>query len=440
MISIKNIINKKEFFYKFSNLIPYLAFFFLFPGFFIYHTLLGLGAINAILGGYFSFVSIFFFPLLLFRYITYANSKKINIYNIDFYYFIYLLYFFSIVVINFIDGANQVIVINHIAAIIYSLNIFMIFKMVNFKYPTFKIFSMLSLFVMSAIVFIFSVDGAFYLAPLGIALDPESVATYQGFSRSYLITFIVVISFTRQFYIRSLLYFLAVPTLFLNTARSEFAALLLLIPIIEFYHSKSKMNFILFFSFLLISIMLLEEKILSLFPNNRTLELLDLSQSTSANLRHHLTLNAVKTIFNNPLFGDYASYASGYYSHNFLSAWVDLGFFGILYISIILIVPAFKLFFYGYFHRKKSQDFILVFSFMCIAILLLLMSHDFTDMLVGATLGAYTKYRYEEKNAKNRSPHVGSPPQRHSDFYQTVPQHGTAWLQSYAGGGRRPRR
>jgi hypothetical protein len=73
--------------------------------------------------------------------------------------------------------------------------------------------------------------------------------------------------------------------------------------------------------------------------DNRILELLDLSQSTSANKRHHLTVYAMQTIAAHPILGDYASYKPGYYSHNVLSAWVDLGLFGFVYLLAIPSCP-----------------------------------------------------------------------------------------------------
>src|SRR5438445_6797228 len=90
----------------------HLAFFLLFPGFFFYNTFLGLGVIGAFLGGYFSLVSLaFLFPLIFF-YVVDAKRKKNYFQKTDFYYFIFLIYCFIVVVINFIAGTNSAIVRN----------------------------------------------------------------------------------------------------------------------------------------------------------------------------------------------------------------------------------------------------------------------------------------------------------------------------------------
>ena len=101
------------------------------------------------------------------------------------------------------------------------------------------------------------------------------------------------------------------------------------------------------------------DQLITSIPDNRILELLDLSHSTSANKRHHLTMHAVQTIKAHPFLGDYASYAPGYYSHNILSAWVDLGLFGFIYLNAILVIPALPMFLREYFASRRNGCFIL---------------------------------------------------------------------------------
>lgn len=376
----------------------YLAFFFLFPGFFFYNTFLGLGVIGAFLGGYFSVVSLaFIFPLIFF-YLVEVKRKKTYFSKTDFYYLIFLIYCFFVVAINFIAGANTLIARSHFLEILYSINGFIIFKMIALDDKKLMTIMILSLMAMSAIVFYFSVDGSFYLKSLGTSTNPESLATYQGFARSYLITFVVIISFVRSITARILMYAIAVPTLFINTARSEFVALLFLIPIIEIYYAKHKLKMAsaMFVIFAIVSLNF--EYILERLPDNRVLELIDLSQSSSANLRHHLTDQALQTINNNPILGDYASYAVGEYAHNILSAWVDFGLFGFIYILIIFTWATLRLFFEGFFLKTKPSDFLLAVSLMSITFLWMLTSKTFFDITIAASLGAYAKYRCGEKN------------------------------------------
>jgi hypothetical protein len=403
-----------------------LAFLALFPGFFFYHTLLGLGLTGAFLGGYFAPVSLLVAPALCFFYAYQVRRRSAHLGLPDVCFFFYMAYFLVVVAIQAAAGANPVIVGNHLLGILFIVNMFFIFRLTDFGRADVRLAGLLSLLAMSAIIFAYSVDGAFYLAPQGTALNPESLATYQGFSRSYLVGFITFIAFCRSLPLRLLLYCVAAPALFFNTARSEFAAMLFLIPIIEIYYARRKMVLAAVLAMLFLVIYPNLETLLSLLPNNRILELLDLSQSTSANKRHHLSMYAWNTIVQFPLFGDYASYSPGFYSHNVLSAWVDTGLFGFLFVLALLILPTLHMFIAGYLLPKKSAIFLLALCFSCVTLLLLVNSHYFTDMFIGASLGAYSKYRFGRKHGPHRSPDLGPSAPRHPHLRQAVPQAGAA--------------
>ncbi|NHZ96271.1 hypothetical protein [Massilia sp. CCM 8734] len=403
-----------------------LGFFALFPGFFFYHTALGLGKIPAVLGGYFAPVSLLLLPLLFFCYTSKVRQDRDYLGKSDLAFFLYLAYFALIVGVNAIAGAKMTVVTNHLLGIIFMLNVFFVFRMSAPDERRFRLMALGSLFAMSAIVFAYAIDGAFYLAPLGNAKTPESLASYQGFSRSYLFTFALAITCTRARSLRMLLYCVAASTLFINTARSEFAAMLFMIPIIELYYTRQKVLMAAGFLFLFLMVYSNLEQLLSMLPSNRILELLDLSHSSSANARHHLSTYALNSIAQFPIFGDYASYSPGLYSHNVLSAWVDTGIFGFLFVLGILIVPAIPLFFKGYFSRDRSGAFILAFSLCCITLLLLITSHYFTDMLIGATMAAFSSYRYGMTHAHHRTSDIGPPASRHPHLYQAMPGAGTA--------------
>jgi hypothetical protein len=397
------------------------AFLALFPGFFFYHTLLGTGTTGAFLGGYFSPVSIIFaLPLAAILLKNYKRTSR-RASTLEVYACIFLTYFIIVIIFNSIAGANKAIVANHLLCILFMINAFIIFSIIDFSSPIFRISSLAALLGMSGIAFSYSVNGVFYLGALGVAKDADSLATYQGFARSYLVTALPLIAFTRSLLLRLPLYGMAVATLFINTARSEFVALLFVIPIIELYFSRHKIIFII--SAMLICFWLNTHlnELLAALPDNRILELLDLSHSTSANKRHHLSAHALNTLKAHPLLGDYASYAPGYYAHNILSAWVDLGLFGFIYIIAILIAPAIPMFFREYFSRRQNGNFILSFSLMCSTSLLLATSHYFTDMLIGATLGAYAQYQHGRKYGKYRAPHLGPSTPRYADLHKAMP-------------------
>ena len=404
------------------------AFLALFPGFFFYHTALGLGSMGAFLGGYFAPVSVLFAGPLCFIYAYQVRHDRNQLTRSDLFFNLYIAYFLCVVAVNAIAGANPHIVANHILGVLFTVNLFFIFKFTDFGRRSFRIAAFASMVAMSAIVFAFSVDGSFYLAPLGAAKNPESLATYQGFSRSYLLTFAVVIAYTRPMGLRVLLYCMAAPTLFVNTARSEFVAMLVMVPIVELYHARRKMLITFVFVALIFFIYVNLDTLLSLLPSSRILELLDLSHSTSANKRQQLSEYALHTIARYPVFGDYASYPPGLYSHNVLSAWVDTGLFGFLFVLALVIVPAIPMGIKGYFTANKHGEFLIGFSLGCITLLLLITSHYFTDMFIGATLGAYAKYRYGRTHAYRRPPELRPSAPRHPYSHQGVPAPGAARL------------
>ncbi|MBP1204721.1 hypothetical protein JOD97_002763 [Duganella sp. 1411] len=378
-----------------------LAFLLLFAGFFAYQTLLGLGLIRAFLGGYFAAVSLLMFPVLLLSYLRRLHAQAFRLHGVDAAFLGFLAYFAAVILANapFVSLAS---VGYHLLGMVYMLNLFIIFKTLDFGSRRFQLTQLASLAAMSAVVFSYSVDGAFYLAMLGAALDPDSVATYQGFSRSYLMPMIVALACTRSRPLRWALYALGLPTLYINTARSEFGALLFLIPLIEFHASRHRMIMLaaLLLVFMLIKFNL--DAIIAAVPSNRTLELLDPSHSSSVSARHHLTVLALRTIDLHPVLGDYASYPPGYYAHNILSAWVDLGLFGFLGLLLLLIYPLVQMGVHGYLvggRGSRDQRFVLAWSMLATTLLLLGLSHNFCDMLVGAALGAYARYRCGGRDA-----------------------------------------
>ncbi|MCA1246224.1 hypothetical protein [Massilia sp. MS-15] len=405
-----------------DQLVLVACFFTLFPGFFFYHTMLGTGMTGAFLGGYFAPSALAFAAPVCLIYLARLRRDPRRLTMVDLHYGLFFIYFLIVTTVNGAAGANRTIVTNHILAVLFMVLVYIQFSFIEFDSRRFRVIGLLSLGTMSAITFSNSVDGVFYLGALGIAKDAEALATYQGFSRSYLFTYLAVVTFTRSLSLRLVLHMLGAATLFLNTARSEFAALMFTIPLVEFYYSRYKLFFLLAAAMLAALLGLYFDQILASLPSNRILELLDLPHSTSANKRHQLTVHALQTIAAHPIFGDYASYTPGYYAHNALSAWVDLGLFGMVYLTALAIVPIAPMFFHEYFAARARGLFMCAFAFACVTVLLLLTSHYFTDMLLSATLGACARYTYERKHGPHRAPELRPSPLRYADLREAVPQ------------------
>jgi hypothetical protein len=375
-----------------------LAFLLLYPGFFAYHTVLGLGLIRAWLGGFYTPVALLFLPPLLQLYRRHLRRARYHVQRVDVVFFAYLAYFALVIACNLAAGRSSKIATDHLFEIVYLIELFIIFKLTDFDQIRFQVVIWACLLAMSATVFYFAVDGTFYLAALGTSKDPDSVATYQGFSRSYLLTAVALLGCPQPAWRRWLVYAIGVPTLFINSARSEFGALVFVIPVLELYHARHKLAALGAALLAAVAIGANRAALLALVPSNRTLELLDLSQSSSATMRHQLSLQAWRTIEQQPLLGSYASYEGGHYAHNVLSAWVDLGLFGFVFLLGMLIVPALHLLVDGFVLRRPSRYLARPWALLCMTLLLLALSHYFTDMLVGAALGAYARYGAERQH------------------------------------------
>lgn len=385
------------------------AFMLLFPGFFFYQTLLGIGAIPAFLGGYFTLVALALTPFLLFAYRLAVKQHANYFTRHDVYCALFVAYCALTLLVNFIFGANPIIVQRYVQSLIFCVDTYIIFRMIDLHDKRFLSMAVLSLVVMSAITIYFSVDGFFFLQALGEAKSPESLATYQGFARSYIYTFLIVLAVSKGMGVRFMLYGIATASLFLNGARSEFSAVLFAIPLVELYYTRHKLVCIIPLVVLLSLLAMNIDSLVGMLPDNRTLQLLDLSHSSSAMARQHLSRDAWRTITESPIFGNFASYPDGHYAHNALCAWVDFGLFGLLFFTGILLFAAFYLFADGYFFNAKSSEFLLACCFICITILWALTAKNVPDMSVGAGLGAFARYRYARTTAERARKNMRDP-------------------------------
>jgi hypothetical protein len=379
-----------------------LAFLLLFPGFFFYQTLISMGAIGALLGGYFSIVSIALFFPLGYAYWAAVRKAGYRIAPTDLKFGFFLAYFFLVVAINAGFGANVVTVQTHLLSILYFINIYLIFKDTDFSDRTSMGMALVPLLLMSATIFYFSQGGSFQPGQVGDPKTPESVATYQELARSYVLTFVAVICFTRLAVVRLALYCLAIAALFLNGARSELVSVLFVIPMIELYRAKNWLHVLCIVLVALAVVTIDPQTVMQSSPESRVWELFDPSGSSSVTSRHELTQHALRTIAAHPVLGAYASYPPGGYSHNILSAWVDLGAFGFAYMLFMLLHTTVKLFLGGWLVRARSGHFLMAWSLICISLLLLVTAKTFDDMFAGAAMGAYANYRSRKRQSGRR--------------------------------------
>jgi hypothetical protein len=376
-----------------------IGFLLLFPGFFFYQTTIALGAMPAVLGGYFSIVSIvLLFPLAL-SYVIAVKRAGYRVARTDLHFALFLVYFFVVVAINAGFGAEIETIQTHLLSLLFFVNIYLIFRTIDFAERKTRAAATASLLLMSAIIFFYSANGAFQPGQVSAAKSAESLATYQGFARSYALTFVGVICFTRRAIWRMVFSLIAVAALVLNGSRSELVAVLCIVPLVELYRAKSRVAMMCAVLLVAAVAALNMEFAVQAIPDSRVWELFDLTQSNSSQDRHQMAQRALSTIAEHPLLGEYAGYPHGMYSHDILSAWVDLGLFGFAYLLFMLVPTAFKLFAGGWSLRARSGHFLMACSLVCMSLLLLVTAKAFDDMFVGAALGAYAHYRNRPRQA-----------------------------------------
>ena len=373
-----------------------LAFVLLFPGFFFYQTLIGLGILPPILGGYFSPVSAIFFPILLFFYVKKIFVKKNSISIGDIFFILFISYFSLIVSINFSLGTSTKLVLSHILSIVQLIVVFLIFRFSDFSSDKFVIKNIISILIMSAIVFYYSDQGFFFLKSQNETDENEALASYQGFARSLCVTVIVVLPFLKKNIISIALICISLFALYINGARSELVATIFAVALFVLISSRYKVIVFIVGLVLLGLGAFYGNNLIELLPNNRSLQLLDATGSTSWVARQGFLLSALASISKNPIFGDYGSYARtgeiGSYAHNIISAWVDLGVVGFLLLVYSLLYPLVILSRCIFFAKNKSAEMLLVFILVLVTVFLLIGAKNYTYMLTGAALGAYARF------------------------------------------------
>lgn len=170
---------------------------------------------------------------------------------------------------------------------------------------------------------------------------------YQMIARVMVFCGLLAAVSTRNILVSGAIALLAVAALFQNGARTEF---------LLFFLATSVMIFMLLFrkgpafygAFIALTAGILvlatnADAILAMLPQSRILEVIRLEDSSSWNARAIAYDYAKDTIANYPLTGDYGSdfdrFGPGFYAHNIVSSWVDLGLFGFVVAALLLLRP-----------------------------------------------------------------------------------------------------
>lgn len=388
------IISRQKYLEIFNN----MTFFILFPGFFFYHSAIGLDLIPAFLGAMLGLILTLFTPLVLASF-YYLKGRFLSTYSsIDFLFLFLMLLNISTTLFNAIFskpyGFSEIIFTQSLSGILGILMCYGLAKTVPFKSKFFLIYICLSLIIMDIIV-MYNVGsrGFFYLKVQ--SENEQFVATYQGFARSMLmVAFFSIILIKNNFY-RVMLILITTPALFLNGARTEFIVFVFTLIAFSLRRSQYSLYLGIFVLFCISIILLNTDYLIALLPESRMTAIFDVFTSSSGNSRRKMLDYAYMTVQNNPLFGDYGSYSklsTGSYAHNIFSAWVNLGILGfLLYISIILISTSYatKVFFSTKYRDNEST---MMFVFVVATVVSMVFSKTYGYMMFGFMVGLTSNF------------------------------------------------
>lgn len=177
----------------------------------------------------------------------------------------------------------------------------------------------------------------------------EELATYQGFARSALMVFLLLLTTARRPAQTWLWTVLGTYVLFVLGARSEFFAYVAVSMLILAHVCIRRPLLVIYLMLTLLALTIAGSALVSVLGDSRQLEVLDLSSSTSWQARQELLHQSLALLAEKPWMGEFGGHirlggTAGSYVHNALSGWISYGLFGFLcYVLTIGVATAVSL-------------------------------------------------------------------------------------------------
>lgn len=367
--------------------------------FIIYQFLVLYGVIGNSLGGYFSIGLLVSMPFLIACFIAHSvrfffRVPKIVVHAI----FLFLIVFSLNVLFGYLGGANEDILRTHYSAIWRFAGVFLITLC---TIPSNKGVVKVALFTVVALVLFLLAAPVDSVRSSYIEISDSNdlfQLNYQalGMVVIILLVYLLPTESVRELYVG---YACALVALLMLGARSELIASLIVIGINELYSPRRICVLVLTFVVGLISVAGLALWLTSVAVDGRVFEALDWYSDESVLERVDITIESFRVIFDNPLFGAYASYEVGRFAHNVLSAWVDFGIFGFIILLVLLFYPIAKILHVPYRERGEGVYRQALSSLIAVSVLVLL-AKDYTYSLIPFALAVYC--RFEQTKVKVR--------------------------------------
>ena len=327
-----------------------LCFLVLFPGFFFYYSLIALGLVPRLPFGYFGAACAVSLALLApLRIDRLLRTRTVNRHSILV--FLLLLNFSAAVLLGYYFDTGRDLTFWHAQSILQFLACYLVLRSADFSSDRAKKILLFCCAVMGGIV-ISNIDGGQFYLRLR-AGDSVGIPTYQGFAMSLIVTFFVTASAIKTLRARLVIHALAIVLLYLNGARTEFVGYILFFATLEAIHARRKATVAVTAFITCFSAIIFIAFGGGSSGGNRVANLLRLSSDNSFNVRNEIFLAGLNDILSSPLIGAYGSYDPGWYIHNALSAWVDIGILGPILIVAIFISMILKT---SRFHNYGNRD------------------------------------------------------------------------------------
>lgn len=388
-----------------------LGIFILFPGFIIYHLLLAMDSISPLLAGLFGPFAVFILMVYILI-LTFILQKPLNASPV-FFTSIILFYIYAICWIlgHYLTISEKYIGTASLSALTgLILGGALFFIGLQFSYEKkyiIKLFVVLMFGMFAGLIyFAFTTNEVMFSLHKNIDVEnPDSIASYQGIARSIIVMAVLVFSFYKRFVERIATMFVSVFILFFIGARSELYGFLFFCLVYLLCRSVKNIKWLVFAFFVLAGIIYFGTSNSEWLSKSRQIEVTNLSESSSWQMRKEFQNTAFNQIKDSPLFGyfggDLAAYGSqGCEAHNALSAWVTYGLIGfLLYTSLIAVATIISS--YYFFKYPMSSYWTLSFAINCICLFLIIASKSVLWVLPPLGWGLYINARVKHKNANN---------------------------------------
>lgn len=385
-----------------------VCFYFLLPGFFIYHFLVAKQLLPGLLAGYSTAMAgILLLPMGA-LYVQHVIGRPSERCAMDYAFNAFVVFYAVVLLVNMAVSGRGAAANAQLGIVLQFLTLYWVARLVPLGQARFQGWLLAFLLAMT-VAFAFNADeGTFVVAALELLQTTDHLANYQAYAFVYSVVMLFVLAPMQTRWHRLLVYLFAAPALFLNGARTEFIGMLLLILLLEFIESRHKL-FTLAVAAALTGLAIASLPLLAeLYPESRTVFLfIDYSDDVSANERTRMLSGGLESIADNPWLGAFGSHAPGEHIHNALSAWVDLGLVGFVWYVLLIAVPVLDLCLLRR-PQLRNPTYRLAVSLVFLIALFAITAKHFTHQLLPLAAGIYACHVVAERRRNASLPQARS--------------------------------